>query len=120
MNHRTQEPDHIEDYLITVRTGQWFTWSDPKNKVYANLRLPEKVWNSEATELIDNPLTELPTEEEVNAGFKAMHDKWVANEYQRKRVKEYPSVVDQLDLIYHSGVDAWKAKIKETKDKYPK
>tara|TARA_R100001463_G_C3497472_1_gene218689 strand:+ start:677 stop:967 length:291 start_codon:yes stop_codon:yes gene_type:complete len=40
--------------------------------------------------------------------------------YQRDRAAEYPSVVDQLDLIYHSGVDAWKVKIKETKDKYPK
>ena len=29
--------DHIEDYLVTVRTGQWFGWSDSKNKVYANL-----------------------------------------------------------------------------------
>ena len=41
-------------------------------------------------------------------------------DYQAKRAAEYPSVVDQLDLIYHSGVDAWKTKIKETKDKYPK
>ena len=40
--------------------------------------------------------------------------------YQRDRAAEYPSVVEQLDLIYHSGIDAWKAKIKETKDKYPK
>jgi len=30
-------PDHIEDYLITVRNGQWFGWSDHTNKVYANL-----------------------------------------------------------------------------------
>ena len=30
-------PDHIEDYLIKVRTGQWFGWSDSKNKIYANL-----------------------------------------------------------------------------------
>ena len=43
-----------------------------------------------------------------------------AQEYARNRAKEYPTVVDQLDLIYHSGLDAWKAKIKETKDKYPK
>ena len=43
-----------------------------------------------------------------------------ATKYQRDRANEYPSVVDQLDLIYHSGIDAWKAKIKETKDKYPK
>ena len=40
--------------------------------------------------------------------------------YQEQRAAEYPSVVDQLDLIYHSGIDAWKVKIKETKDKYPK
>ena len=30
-------PDHIEDYLITVRTGQWFGCSDSSNKIYANL-----------------------------------------------------------------------------------
>ncbi len=41
-------------------------------------------------------------------------------DYKWKRAAEFPSVVDQLDLIYHSGIDAWKAKIKETKDKYPK
>ena len=30
-------PSHIENYLIRVRSGQWFGWSDSKNKVYANL-----------------------------------------------------------------------------------
>ena len=43
-----------------------------------------------------------------------------AKEYQRKRVLEYPSIADQLDDIYHNGIDAWKATIKITKDKYPK
>ena len=42
------------------------------------------------------------------------------NEYQRDRAKEYPSMADQLDDIYHNGIDAWKATIKVTKDKYPK
>ncbi len=42
------------------------------------------------------------------------------NEYQRKRADEYPSIADQLDDIYHNGVDGWKATIKSTKDKYPK
>jgi len=42
------------------------------------------------------------------------------NKYQRDREKEYPSIVDQLDDIYHNGIDAWKATIKVTKDKYPK
>jgi len=41
-------------------------------------------------------------------------------DYKNKRAAEYPSVVDQLDDIYHNGIDAWKATIKTTKDKYPK
>jgi hypothetical protein len=40
--------------------------------------------------------------------------------YKEKRAAEYPVYGEQFDLIYHSGIDAWKAKIKETKDKYPK
>ena len=40
--------------------------------------------------------------------------------YQRDRAAEYPSWDDQLDKIYHDGVDAWKADIKAIKDKYPK
>jgi hypothetical protein len=40
--------------------------------------------------------------------------------YGWKRAKEYPSIADQLDDIYHNGIDAWKATIKTTKDKYPK
>ena len=41
-------------------------------------------------------------------------------EYQRKRAEEYPTIKDQLDDIYHNGIDGWKATIKATKDKYPK
>jgi hypothetical protein len=37
MNIETGRPDHIEDYLVQLHHGQWFGWSDPKNKVYANL-----------------------------------------------------------------------------------
>jgi len=43
-----------------------------------------------------------------------------AVKYKTDRANEYPSVVDQLDDIYHNGIDAWKATIKTTKDKYPK
>tara|TARA_R100000234_G_scaffold111510_1_gene84516 strand:+ start:1149 stop:1424 length:276 start_codon:yes stop_codon:yes gene_type:complete len=42
------------------------------------------------------------------------------NEYQYKRADEYPSIVDQLDDIYHNGIDGWKKTIKAVKDKYPK
>ena len=37
MDNLTGRADHIEDFLVTVRTGQWFGWSDSKNKIYANL-----------------------------------------------------------------------------------
>jgi hypothetical protein len=43
-----------------------------------------------------------------------------ALEYARNRASEYPAIVDQLDEIYHNGIDSWKAVIKVTKDKYPK
>ena len=43
-----------------------------------------------------------------------------ANDYKVKRVAEYPPIEDQLDEIYHNGIDAWKATIKVVKDKYPK
>ena len=46
--------------------------------------------------------------------------KITALEYKSNRAKEYPSIADQLDDIYHNGIDAWKATIKTTKDKYPK
>ena len=42
------------------------------------------------------------------------------NAYQRSRATEYPSMADQLDDIYHNGVDEWKKTIKAVKDKYPK
>jgi len=56
----------------------------------------------------------------IDAARTTLDAEAAATKYQRDRANEYPSVVDQLDLIYHSGIDAWKAKIKETKDKYPK
>ena len=101
-------PTHIEDYLITVRTGQWFGWSDSKNKVYANL----VVHDGGAK----------PSESDCTNGLKALQDAWdLENDsYKSKRKAEYPSIEDQLDDIYHNGIDGWKATIKTTKDKYSK
>jgi len=61
-----------------------------------------------------------PTESEVNEKCAELKTEYDNKKYQRDRANEYPSVVDQLDDIYHNGVDAWKATIKATKDKYPK
>ena len=100
--------DHIEDYLITVRTGQWFGWSDSKNKIYANL-------------IVHDGGTK-PTEKECKDGLAALQAAWdLENDsYKSQRKAEYPSIEDQLDTIYHSGVAGWKTAIKAIKDKYPK
>jgi hypothetical protein len=45
---------------------------------------------------------------------------WEAKKYQRDRATEYPAIAEQLDDIYHNGVDEWKKTIKAVKDKYPK
>jgi len=66
--------------------------------------------------IVGDPISKSDIETKI-AQLKTAYDNL---EYQRKRAKEYPSMVDQLDDIYHNGIDAWKATIKTTKDKYPK
>ena len=69
-----KRPDHIEDALVKMNTGQWFTWTDSKNKIYANLRLTDKVGVN--GNMVDNTITELPTESAVNAKLKELQDQW--------------------------------------------
>ena len=49
-------------------------------------------------------------------------DAWIDPEqYKYQRQQEYPSIADQLDYIYHNGIDAWKTNmIDPVKTKYPK
>lgn len=103
-----ERPSHIEDYLVTVRTGQWFGWSDPKNKIYKNLIVLDE--------------GSKPSEADCTNGLKSLQDVWDSenNSYKSERQAEYPSIVDQLDDIYHNGIDGWKSTIKAIKDKHPK
>ena len=57
-------PTHIEDYLVNVRKGQWFGWSDSKNKIYANL--------------IVHDGGSKPTEQQCTDALKALQDAWDA------------------------------------------
>ena len=57
---------------------------------------------------------------DIDAARTALDKEFADNKYQRDRAAEYPSIADQLDDIYHNGIDGWKATIKTTKDKYPK
>ena len=84
MANNKNRPNHIEDALCTMGEGQWFGWSDSKNKVYANLIVHSKIWNKDYTGnifedgMIDNPTTK-PSEEEVNAKLKELQDEWDSN-----------------------------------------
>ena len=60
------------------------------------------------------------TEEQIIAKQAELQADYDAKQYKRDRAKEYPSIVDQLDELYHNGIDGWKATIKAVKDKYPK
>jgi len=116
----TGRPNHIQDALAVIHKGGWYIWTDSKNKIYANLRLAEKVGID--GDIVDNTITELPTEKECTDKLKELQDAWdLQNDsYKSNRRKEYPSIEDQLDDIYHNGIDGWKATIKTTKDKYAK
>ena len=46
---------------------------------------------------------------------------WVdPDQYKYSRAAAYPSIADQLDTIYHSGIDAWKLTITAVKEEFPK
>ena len=64
--------------------------------------------------------TAVISKSDIEAKQAELQTEYNNNKYQRDRAKEYPTIVDQLDDIYHNGIDGWKATIKVTKDKYPK
>ena len=61
-----------------------------------------------------------PTDEQIASYEAAGNTAEALQVVLNNRKNDYPSIVDQLDDIYHNGIDAWKATIKTTKDKYPK
>ena len=92
-------PNHIEDYLITVRTGAWFGWSDSKNKIYANL--------------IVHDGGSKPSESDCTTGLAALQSAWDEKnkQYKLERVvgvgttAGYESIANQLDQLYHDMKD---------------
>ena len=117
-------PSHIEDYLVTVRDGQWFGWSNPKDKVYANL-----IVNDGGTK---------PSESDCTNGLAALQAAWdLENDsYKSQRrlgvgsTSGYPLIELQLDQLYHDmkdgklGVGAttgsWYVGITSVKTAFPK
>jgi hypothetical protein len=75
--------------------------------------------NVETGEAKSIPLTAVEIAE-----AQAQQAKWLAeraaNAYKDQRAAAYPSIADQLDQIYHDGLDAWKATILAVKQEFPK
>jgi len=109
---KVERPSTLEDAVVAYHEGLWFKWTDIYNKTYANLRLHEKVWNSDATELIDNPITELPTEEELNvklAELQISYDKLILS-YKTDRIENFTQVKEQLKM-FHTEIKSLKARL---------
>ena len=68
-------------------------------------------WHNDTTPIAEADI--LAKQAELQADYEA-------KEYQRNRASEYPSIAEQLDDLYHNGIDGWKSTIKAVKDKYPK
>ena len=77
----------IEDILMLMHSGEWFGWSDPKNKVYANLEILN----------LDH---DKPTEKSLTDALAEQQSDFDALEYARNRQLEYPPTGDQWDMVY--------------------
>jgi hypothetical protein len=62
----------------------------------------------------------LPSASEIQEKRQELQADYDSKQYQRDRAAAYPSWEDQLDNIFHNGIDAWKADIQAIKDQYPK
>jgi uncharacterized membrane-anchored protein len=82
---------------------------------------PNAQWSLKGDELewLDTEQSE-PTEAEITAKIAELEADYTAKQYQRDRAEAYPSIADQLDQIYHEGIDAWKETIAAVKAEYPK
>ena len=85
---------------------------NPNTEVSVNAEdIKQITWHNGTTPIAEADI--LAKQAELQADYEA-------KEYQRKRASEYPSIADQLDDLYHNGIDGWKKTIKAVKDKYPK
>ncbi len=88
-------------------------------------RITEDLDPSLTEMLVDDDLSLTKEGEPDSEGIVALREKTKSEienslTYANKRVTAYPSIEDQLDKLYHEGIDAWKADIQAIKDKYPK
>lgn len=81
---------------------------------------PESQFNISADGIVTFIDDTVLTEEEIQAEMTRILDFWNNQQYARLRADNYPSIADQLDVLYHQGYDGWKAIITEIKERFPK
>jgi hypothetical protein len=87
-------PDHIEDALRHIHNGQWFGWSDSKNKIYANLIIHDESKSKPTEDVVNAKLTELQTAYD-DAETKQETDKANANQ----KLKDLGLTDDEIKAI---------------------
>ena len=101
MDYKTKRPNEIQDALCQLHKGEWYSWIDSTSpKVYANVKLTDKIGVDGV--MVNNPVTELPSEATVNAKLKELQDSFdtVNSDVAKARRSAYPSIQDQLDFLY--------------------
>ncbi len=94
-------------------------WNGSKGEIEYNDGTP----NKEITDISSLDLeTKHATEKKANsdAAAKVVSDAEAKYTYVEKRVLAYPTMKNQIDDIYHNGIEGWRKTIKAVKDKYPK
>ena len=101
-------------WLVHLHNGQWFGWSDPLNKIYANL-------------VILNSDYDKPTEKSLTDALAKKQSDFDALAYSRTRADEFPELKEQLDLLFHDMTAGkgtkdgeWYKAVKKVKDDNPK
>ncbi len=83
-------------------------------EIWSKLGIPYKIINGQP--VFDTDLSDAIIQEKI-AEIRVDYD---SKQYQRDRAVAYPSWQEQLDNIFHNGIDAWKVDIQAIKDQYPK
>jgi len=113
---------NVIDALESLGIKEWSLSDIPTNEKEFLTHFSKVVSVDENNHAIfsNDPQTFGVTWNQIQTEMQRLQAEYSAKEYQRDRAAEYPSIPDQLDTLYHSGLDAWKAQIKTVKDKYPK
>ena len=128
MTDKNNRPNHIEDVLVTLGRGNWFGWTDSKNKIYANLIIHPKIWDQNYTGniheegMIDTIYTK-PSEQELIDKLTELQTEYDAQDYARKRKTAYPDIYEYMDGIVKNDqtqIDKYIADSQAVKARYKK